>query len=360
MLNEILQRITKLKSSDNPILSKEATSIFSALNEFIALQKEREEKQLKSDVGVDKLYKVNEKIIVSSEPAKSSKSFIDKIAQRSKIEIKPINQSVKFLAFHPTAIKEEELSSLLVYIFVENSEMIVRKDARERLSKVKSIYASGIGAANTSIKQGAQVGVLPKLPGISFNPRSITIEWEDDWHAAEFRMKVDEKNPPAIFESPIYGSVEFWVGPLCIGQAPIWLAIIREDIEEAKYNIPSESIANMFHSIFPSYAREDSEFIEHLEKAYSLINLQYFRDVSTLRAGEEWKPRIKELINEANIFQLCWSKAAALSKYVADEYLYALQLNRTEFIKPIYWEIPMPEVPGILSHLHFQQWKEIL
>ena len=48
ILGEILQRITKFTSSDDPILSKEAKLTFSALSEFIKLQKQHEEKQVKS------------------------------------------------------------------------------------------------------------------------------------------------------------------------------------------------------------------------------------------------------------------------------------------------------------------------
>ena len=98
-------------------------------------------------------------------------------------------------------------------------------------------------------------------------------------------MKVDEKNPPAVFGSPIYGSVEFWIRPLCIGIFSIRLTVITEETIGNKYNLPSESTANIFHAIFPSYAREDSEFVEHLEKAYSLINLQHDWDVSILHSG---------------------------------------------------------------------------
>jgi hypothetical protein len=52
---------------------------------------------------------------------------------------------------------------------------------------------------------------------------------------------------------------------------------------------------------------------------------------------------------------LCWSASAAKSPYVADEWRYALQLARPNFVRPIYWHTPMITPPAELAHLHFQR-----
>jgi hypothetical protein len=58
-------------------------------------------------------------------------------------------------------------------------------------------------------------------------------------------------------------------------------------------------------------------------------------------------------IDEANIFQLCWSTAAKTSIYVEQEWRHALRLKREALIRPVYWETPMPEPPGELADIHF-------
>ena len=342
ILPRILDILSKITSLKNSILSDEAESALVLINGY--LEKQKQYRKGRSMGGFANPFD-HDSIFLEKE----KNNEVDKLIPGSKSN----TQSVKFLAIHPTIMKEDEMSSLLTYIFLENFESLIKKDAQDRLSGRKSSYASGSGKSETAIQRGTEITIFPKMSGIDFNPRSIKIEWVDDWHVAEFRMKVNKEN--LNNRNPIIGSVEFWVEPVCIGQAPIWVAITNESLTD--YNIPADSIVNMFQAVFPSYAHEDSRFIERLEKAYSLLNFQYYRDISTLRAGEEWEPRIKELIKKADIFQLCWSKAAALSEYVSKEYNFALQLNRPGFVKPIYWEMPMPAVPDVLRYIHFQQWE---
>ena len=48
------------------------------------------------------------------------------------------------------------------------------------------------------------------------------------------------------------------------------------------------------------------------------------RDVEILRSGEEWSPAPLQKIDEADIFQLCWSQTASDSQYVKREWQHAL------------------------------------
>ena len=59
------------------------------------------------------------------------------------------------------------------------------------------------------------------------------------------------------------------------------------------------------------------------------------------------------MINQADVFQLFWSMHSMRSKYVEDEYRYALQLDKENFVRPVYWEKPMPSPPPELAALHF-------
>jgi hypothetical protein len=81
----------------------------------------------------------------------------------------------------------------------------------------------------------------------------------------------------------------------------------------------------------------------------------------TLRAGEVWDERLMQMIEEADVFQLFWSRHAMESPYVHREYEHALSLNRPNFVRPTYWEDPLPSDPArnlppeILLRLHFQR-----
>src|ERR1700757_1667638 len=49
------------------------------------------------------------------------------------------------------------------------------------------------------------------------------------------------------------------------------------------------------------------------------------------------------MISEADIFQLFWSSNSMRSKYVRHEWEYALSLKRPNFLRPTFWEDPIPK-----------------
>jgi hypothetical protein len=62
------------------------------------------------------------------------------------------------------------------------------------------------------------------------------------------------------------------------------------------------------------------------------------------------------MIEQADIFQLCWSAAAGESKYVLQELRHAVDQHRSQgFIRPTYWENPMPPPPEEIAALHFSR-----
>jgi hypothetical protein len=72
-----------------------------------------------------------------------------------------------------------------------------------------------------------------------------------------------------------------------------------------------------------------------------------------LRSGEKWAPALLQRIDESEIFQLLWSKAADQSEYVRQEWQHALALHRRFFIRPVYWDKPMTPPPQELAEIHF-------
>ena len=63
------------------------------------------------------------------------------------------------------------------------------------------------------------------------------------------------------------------------------------------------------------------------------------------------------MIDQADIFQLCWSQSAKKSPYVEREWRRALMRNRESFVRPLYWEDPMPPPPAELASLHFARYE---
>ncbi len=91
-----------------------------------------------------------------------------------------------------------------------------------------------------------------------------------------------------------------------------------------------------------------------------MLGDKYLRDVTELRAGQDWQRWMRDAIKDADVFQLFWSHNAMRSAYVQQEWEYALALERANFVRPVYWETPLPESPAEnlppdnLRRLHFQ------
>jgi hypothetical protein len=116
-----------------------------------------------------------------------------------------------------------------------------------------------------------------------------------------------------------------------------------------------------YRRIFASYSHRDMAVVEEFERFGEAMGDEYLRDVIHLRSGEVWNGRLMQMIEQADVFQLFWSSNSIRSPFVRQEWQYALSLNRDYFVRPVYWEEPLPELaalnlpPEELRSLHFHR-----
>jgi hypothetical protein len=191
------------------------------------------------------------------------------------------------------------------------------------------------------------------MPGFAFNPPRRSILWLEDWHRIDFRMRTESQDRSTDDNLPVFGRIAFYVGPLLIAETRIWAEITKE-IDYSAVNQPNERETHSpYQSIFVSYSHRDTFIVEQLAAAYKALGMQYLRDVESLRSGEKWNSALLRMIMDADIFQLYWSNNARESKYVEQEWRYALSLRRENFIRPVCWERPVPTPPEELGDIHF-------
>src|ERR1700733_1336432 len=206
--------------------------------------------------------------------------------------------------------------------------------------------------ARTGLSRGAHLRVVPDLPGILCSPLEAPLDWWEPVHQVAFRLRADA----ALIGSAVRGAVRVWFGPLLIGEISVTINVRPAGAAD------EQSVADrapMYRKIFPSYSHLDHAIVEGFEDAARALGDQYLLDVLALRAGERWQPRLLELIAEADVFQLFWSSNSMRSVYCRQEWEHALSLRRQAFVKPLYWEDPLPEdmteglPPTALRDLHF-------
>jgi hypothetical protein len=122
---------------------------------------------------------------------------------------------------------------------------------------------------------------------------------------------------------------------------------------------PTRDVARPYRRIFASYSHKDASIVTEVSAYARTLGDRYLVDVTDLRAGENWSQGLEQLIQQADIFQLFWSSNSMASPHVRREWEHALSLGRPDFVRPTYWEDPMPEQPGLppeaLVRLHFQK-----
>jgi hypothetical protein len=134
--------------------------------------------------------------------------------------------------------------------------------------------------------------------------------------------------------------------------------------EDVDPNPAAEPFAR-YRRIFPSYSHADTDVVTRFGDAARALGDDFLQDVLTLRAGEQWSPRLLELIDSADVFQLFWSSHSMRSTYCRQEWERALALGRPSFVRPVYWEDPLPQEPGLglppdgLRALHFVKVPEV-
>ena len=261
---------------------------------------------------------------------------------------------VAFSAYHPTSIVAERWHKLLVYAHLPDALEEVKEDSRATLRGEAGDHRRGKGGATSVIRRGAELTVVPELPGCRFNPPRTSFLWLKDWHRAEFELQATPDAPGFEEDHAVNGRVAFYVGPVLVGEVRIWAHIAGRD--EALVGTPSVETSEgvSYRRIFVSYSRRDTKLVEDLERAYVALGDTYVRDVKKLRSGERWNPTLLRMIETADIFQLCWSGAAKASPNVEQEWRHALAQQRDDpFIRPTYWEKPMPTPPPELEEFHF-------
>jgi TIR domain len=266
-------------------------------------------------------------------------------------------KEVKFTAYYHSELRPAAWYTLLVYAHVPEALKDIDADSRSRIDRRASGLKTNAVTATQAVRRGAEIAVVPEMPGCRFNPPRASLLWLEDWHRIEFRMQADPEQPGFEDGKAANGRLAFYVGAVLIAELKFWTHFSVE-VDAASDAPPDKHVAaDPYEAVFVSYSHEDELVVEGLEKAYEALGIQYIRDVNTLRSGEQWNQALLKKIDEADIFQLCWSAAAKRSRYVKQEWRHALALGRPNFIRPTYWQRPMPKPPSELASLHFAYYE---
>jgi hypothetical protein len=251
-------------------------------------------------------------------------------------------------AIQPTEVPVKIWRDLSVIVNTRDARFRVESVIRRRLQKGTSALRATPSAEFES-QADAPLTIAPNIPGFEVNPSQITFTICEYVHEFVFRIRTSPGMEPDVVAT---GKVLLFCEPLIVAEIPVTI-FVNSELDGDYQGRFFESEVRTFDTVFVSYAREDVAVVKRVERVSRVLGTRFLRDTRDVRSGMDWQEEINNMISAADIFQLFWSRFSKNSKNVESEWKSALALGRSTFIRPCYWEVPMPEPPKELAHIHF-------
>ena len=276
------------------------------------------------------------------------------------------SENVQFTVFRPKDIPPLKWRTLLAFAHLaelpEDADedepdpvQQVQQQAEQVLGSAIAAYGKVTQDSTSSVPRMGSIVFIPQMTGIEFNPPRHEFQWVENVHKMEFRIRAAKE----MEGKTARGRLTVYLGSLILAEIGLQFRVSSQ--ATTSDSMASERVTSRpFHSIFASYSHADAAIVDQFEQYAKGIGDRYLRDSVHLRAGQVWSDELRKLIDQADIFQLFWSRNSMHSEFVRQEWEYALSLRRPEFVRPTFWETPLPELPekGMppehLRRLHFQ------
>jgi len=271
-------------------------------------------------------------------------------------------ENVQFTVYRPATLVAGRWHRMLVFTHIDEApdqtpdEMTPAQEMSERAQRILAeefeSYRQLAADSQFPVPRESEVTLIPEVPKVTFNPPRRSFIWATDLRVHDESFLV--RAPNDLIGSLARGRLSIFLGHLLLADIAITFRI-----ESASLNLAASeqqwnrSSTRPFRKVFASYSHRDVQIVKAMEHHVKALGYEYLRDVVHLRSGEPWSDRLLGLINDADIFQLFWSSNSARSTHVEREWRYALGLSREAFVRPAFWEVPMPAPPESLRSLHF-------
>ncbi len=259
-------------------------------------------------------------------------------------------ERLSFTAAYPPEIVSEAWQTLVVVLHVPEAHAQVSSLLARRAPEIGATPAQSSTTASSPVHRGSTITLVPMVGGVEFNPPRLDVTWHEDVQDSMFRMRTN-----ASAGTPLFGAVEVQLEGLPIAMIPVALRVVHSGSSLTAPQVTQR--AGVLDRIFVSYSRRDTAVVEACSNFYRALGVQILMDTHDLRGGQDWRESLHNMISQADLFQLYWSENSAGSSEVEHEWRYARGLTSkgTTFIRPVYWDTPMPEPPAELSSIHFSK-----
>jgi TIR domain len=194
-------------------------------------------------------------------------------------------------------------------------------------------------------------------PPCDISPSLASVIWRGEAISVSFAVKI----LPVLRRVRALGTVEIRLDRSAapIGVLHFRVELVPQGTRTESVTRPLGEVARLTESVFVSYASEDRSEVLRRVQGLKALGIQFFQDILNLAPGQRWAQELWRLIDQSDVFLLCWSSAARKSEWVRKEYLQAnTTSSRSSDKRPHIAILPLegpppPEPPPELAHLHF-------
>jgi hypothetical protein len=263
-----------------------------------------------------------------------------------------IDENVQFTVYRPKAVRPNLWYPLLAFAHLAERRadaspdepdpvQEVRRQAAQVLGSRKLQFQSVTQETTRALPETGELTFVPSIPGVEFNPPRAAFRWLETVHRTDFRLRAASH----LEGQTARGKLTVFLGSLIVAEVNLSLNVDSRQLSLPEAP-PTESVhAGPYRRIFVSYSHQDGKIVDQFDVLVRALGDEYLRDVTHLRSGQVWTDRLQKMIEEADVFQLFWSSNAMRSAFVRREWEHALSLRRPHFIRPTYWEDPLPRDP---------------
>lgn len=219
--------------------------------------------------------------------------------------------------YAPSEVIPNKSFIIRVYMYLPNEQDAVDSKVNEIDPKaVKKEYKP----LDIPVKNGDKLTVqLDLSDGVECKNTVKNVTWRGHYTDCSFMAKLIDASQDSI-EGTAY---------VLVNDIPAGEMLFTIDVVEAKpRELYTKVESHRFSKIFISYAHQDESQVRGIAEGCRMLGKDYFFDRHSLQAGDIFKDKILDYINNADLFVLCWSKNAAESEWVQIEREHALRLIR--------------------------------
>jgi hypothetical protein len=275
-----------------------------------------------------------------------------------------LDENVQFTVYRPARLDPGHWQTLLAFAHLSEKRPGAEADEPDPVEEVARQAAALLGDTLAyrqhtedsllAVPREGEVTFVPHVEGVEFNPPRRSFVWTESVHREAFRLRAAGDSAGQTRR----GRMTVYLGSIVLAEIGMTFTVgAAGHTAECEPRVATS--AQPYRRIFASYSHRDLTVVREYAQYAQAMGDRYLQDVIDLRSGERWQPALEELIRSADVFQLFWSWNALESRYVWQEVQFALDLNRASFIRPVYWDDPLPSrgdlPPDALRALHFER-----